>query len=85
MSERTIKRLDWIREEDGWWSAQPDLMFRGYEVRITPRGAIRARRGNEDWFEFDGTVAEAKAHWQRDFETRVQNCLCAQPSHTPNT
>lgn len=72
---REVKRLDWVQDEASWWSAQPDAMFRGYEVRITDRGVVRTRRGNEDWFVFAGTADEAKAHWQLDFESRVLGAL----------
>jgi hypothetical protein len=72
---REVKRLEWISEEPNWWMAQPDAMFRGYEVRITDRGTVRARRGNEPWFEFSGSADEAKAHWQYDFEDRIMSAL----------
>ena len=81
MRIREIKRLDWVLEEADWWSAIPDAMFRGYEVRVTDSGKVRVRRGNTDWFEFTGTADEAKGMWQEDFEDRIRSCLVA--PHNP--
>lgn len=72
----SVKALQWELDDENWWCAQPSVMIAGgYEVRITDSGKVRARRGSGDWFDFDGTADEAKAHWQSDFETRVKSCL----------
>lgn len=70
-----VKPLTWVEDETNWWSAQPDAMLRGYEIRVTDRGAVRVRRGSEDWTAFHGTVPQAKAHWQADYERCILSAL----------
>jgi hypothetical protein len=76
-----VKALLWEEDEPGWWCAQPTAMIGGfgYEVRVTDSGKVRARHGREDWAAFDGTLAEAKAAAQADFDQRIRSAL-APPS-----
>jgi hypothetical protein len=81
--EVRVKPLEWEEDEIGWWCAQPQAMIggSGYEVRVTDRGQVRSRRGREDWAAFDGTLEEAKAAAQQDFENRIISALETPPLH----
>lgn len=72
-----VKLLEWEEDEPGWWCAQPAAMIGGfgYEVRITDSGKVRARRGRDGWADFSGTLVEAKAAAQADYEQRILSAL----------
>lgn len=86
-STGAVKGLEWWAVEPNWWVAQPSVMIggSGYEVRITDSGKVRARRGSEDWFQFDGTADEAKAHWQANYESRILSALYPHPKEAKVT
>lgn len=72
-----VKALVWEEDEPGWWCAQPAAMIGGfgYEVRITDSGNVRARRGRDDWAAFEGTLEQAKAAAQADFNQRILSAI----------
>jgi len=75
-----VKPLEWIEDDTRWWVAQMDPRLPGYEVRETDRGNVRARIAGEPWSAFTGTVEEAKAIAQADFERRILTALIPPPS-----
>jgi hypothetical protein len=71
-----VKPLEWVEDEQDWWSATAFSYLAGYETWATPRGVVRWRRPGQAKFElFDGTLDEAKAAAQRDYEARILSCL----------
>jgi hypothetical protein len=70
----TVKRLEWDMTEENWHTATTPFNF-GYEVRVTDRGAVRWRCGSRPFETFEGTLSEAKAACQADFETRIRSAL----------
>lgn len=69
-----VKPLEWREDEENWHSAVPQLP-QCYEVRTTLRGQVRSRWGRDPFEDFDGTVEQAKAAAQHDFETRIMSML----------
>jgi hypothetical protein len=81
-AEVVVRKLEWELEERNWWVAAPDAFHRrlGYEVRQTDSGNVRVRTCNEPFRDFDGTVEEAKAAAQADYERRILSSLEASPA-----
>jgi hypothetical protein len=70
-----VKQLEWIEYEENWFAAGiPELRF-GYEVRETQRGGVRMRMPMENFEAFNGTLEEAKAAAQADFERRIRSVI----------
>lgn len=71
----TVKDLVWEAEDNGWWSARAGAFPGGYEVRETDRGGVRVRSISGSWESFDGTLDEAKASHQADYDRRIRSGL----------
>jgi hypothetical protein len=73
--ELAVKELEWDEIDERLWGAQP---FHGfcYEIRVTDRGGTRVRwPENGGWESFNGTLEDAKAVAQADFEARIRSAL----------
>ncbi len=73
-----IKKMEWATEEPNWYSASAHEFPYGYEVRVTDSGNVRVRFGHKSWCSFQGSVDEAKAAAQADYEARIRAALSAQ-------
>jgi len=68
-----VKALEWRLVDDEWWGA--DSVAGCYDVRQA-RAAVRVRFvGDRQFREFDGSVEEAKAAAQTDFDRRIRSAL----------
>lgn len=76
-----IKALEWEEDDTGWWGTVSHIGI-SYEVRQTKSGSVRIRISNENFRFFYGTVEEAKAVAQADYERRVRAAIEA-PSADP--
>lgn len=70
-----IKALEWKKEYDDHYSASAHGFPWSYEMREAPFKAIRIRIGTTGWHPFTGTMEEAKAFMQEDYDKRVRACL----------
>ncbi|MGN6773139.1 MAG: hypothetical protein ACTHJQ_25320 [Rhizobiaceae bacterium] len=68
-----VKPLDWLLFDDDWWTA--DTIIGGYEVRQGRASARTRFPGNRQFEEFPGTLDDAKATAQSDFERRILSSL----------
>jgi hypothetical protein len=75
-----VKALEWVEHETNWWSADPKGLGFGYAVRLTDRGTTRIRMPAQHWDIFEGTVAEAKAAAQADYDRRILSALSNPPA-----
>lgn len=69
-----IKPLVWDETEENWHSATTPFNY-VYEVRRTDRGDTRMRHGTRPFEYFVGSIDEAKAYLQADFEARVNSVI----------
>ena len=86
-AEAVVKPLEWVDEayEPGWWMAQAQDLFLGYEVRINSRGTVRVRFPGKTWETFEGDAEAAKAAAQADYEARIRSALVSAPASIPAT
>lgn len=70
-----VKPLEWVLTDENWYGATTP--FGGYEYRVRRDGTVRYRLpGSWAGMEtFTGSVDEAKAFLQADFEKRVLSTL----------
>lgn len=67
-----VKQLDWTLVDDDWWGAESTVGC--YEVRQA-RASVRVRFDTGKMEPFEGTIDEAKAAFQADFERRILAAL----------
>lgn len=70
-----VKQLKWAEQEENWFAAGFPELGVGYEVRKTPRGGVRIMMPMESFEPFSGTLEEAKASAQADFERRILSVI----------
>jgi len=78
-----VRPLEWKQPEPDWWEVYDRTLQLGYEVNQRRDGSVRLRVPGETSFAiFAGSVEEAKAAAQADFEQRIRSALDASPSPT---
>lgn len=76
-----VKPLEWEQPEPDWWDVYDRALQIGYAVNQRRDGSVRLRVPGETSFAiFAGSVEEAKAAAQADFEQRIRSALDASPS-----
>ena len=76
-----VRPLEWKQPEPDWWEVYDRTLQLGYEVNQRRDGSVRLRVPGETSFAiFAGSVEEAKAAAQADFEQRIRSALDASPS-----
>lgn len=71
-----VKPLEWKEPEPNWWEAYSQTLRLGYEVSLRRDGTIRTRSNGDEKFQiFNGSIDEAKAAAQADYEQRILSVL----------
>jgi len=66
-----IRKLDWVLEEDNWWSAKAHRFQFFYEVRVTDKGVSRFRTTESQWMPSSLSADDLMLTLQKDYEDRV--------------
>lgn len=70
-----IRRLEWVLEEDNWWSAKAHCFPFFYEVRVTDRGTSRFRTTEAQWMPSSLSAEDLMFTLQKDYESRVMGAF----------
>jgi hypothetical protein len=66
-----IKRLEWVLEDENWWSAKAHCFPFSYEVWVTGRGTVRFRTTGGSWIKSSLSADDLMFSLQKDYEDRV--------------